>query len=175
MLLDTRRRTIPLRLIISLAIFAFKTAVVADHMATYGEPFFSREQRHAFARTLKIPGGVFMWFGALDHRNRGAFKTRYVVPQVAAKYDFRFYVFTYCVGHFVLQVVGTKWTTHDPKRRFPFPWIDQHPGDSTVSTPFWPIPIVDGMSFQWPPPDYLPDNRINALANRWGLLHSFEM
>ncbi|HEY1423963.1 MAG TPA: hypothetical protein VGF20_10955 [Candidatus Acidoferrum sp.] len=169
------KRTLPLRWIISLGLFAFKTAVVADHMAIRGTPFFTREQRHNFARTLQVPGGVFMWLATLEHQTHGAFKTRTVVPQTVFKDDFRLYVFTYAVGHFILQVVGAKWTTDDPKRYFRFPVIDQNPRDDFVSTSFWPIPISDPPRiFVWPPSSYLAESHINEFADRWAKLQLIE-
>lgn len=156
---------VPIRKSISLAIFAFKTAVVADHMGIH-PPFFTREQRHSFASTLSIPGGVFMWLGALEHRRSGAFKTRRVVPANSTKDDFLLYCFTYTVGHFVLQVVGIKWVTHSSER-MPFPIIEQNPHDKRFMTPFWP----NVASLRWPPDTCLPSDSIDELANRWGKLN----
>jgi hypothetical protein len=166
---DPAKRILQLRSIISLAVFGFKTAVVADHIGAQREPFFTREQRHAFARNLQLPGGLFMWLAAVETQTRGAFKTRYVVPEIVTEDDFRFYVFTYCVGHFALQVVGTKWTTDDPNRAYPFPVIEQNPSDSIVSTSFWPIQTQS--AFSWPPSAYLPEDSIDAFAGRWGTLN----
>jgi hypothetical protein len=165
----TDRKVLPLRSIISLAIFGFKTAVVANHMGLRDGPFFTREQRHTFAKTLQIPGGVFMWFAALKRQTHGAFKTRYVVPQ-SPEHNFRLYVFTYCVGHFALQVLGSQWTADEPGR-YLFPILEQDKGDNVVSTPFWPI--GSETVFSWPPPEYLPEDSINAFADRWGTLKLF--
>jgi hypothetical protein len=50
----------------SIARFAFKTAVVADHysLSDGQPPFFSTAARHAFRESLQIPGGVQMWISA---------------------------------------------------------------------------------------------------------------
>ena len=109
-----------------------------------------------------------MWFAALKRQTKGTFKTGYVVPAIPTEDDFRLYVFTYSVGHFALQVVGAKWTRDDPKR-LTFPFIEQHPRYSAVSTPFWPID--NKTTFAWPPPDYLPENSIDEFASRWGRLN----
>ena len=66
LIVDLGPRQLPIRWLISLALFGFKTAVISDHVSIRNAPFFSREQRHNFARTLQIPGGVYMWFGALS-------------------------------------------------------------------------------------------------------------
>ena len=45
----------------SIAVFAFKSVVVVDHMARGRMPFFSQFARYAFARTHTIPANVNMW------------------------------------------------------------------------------------------------------------------
>jgi len=166
---DTSSRKLPIRVLISMAVFGFKTAVVADHMTVRGTPFFSKEQRHKFAGTLEIPGGVFMWFGALGQNRKGAFKSRHVIPAIPSRDDFHLYAFTYAVGHFVLQVVGAKWTRDDPQRSLRFPFIEQNPSDERFMTAFWPI--GNWSSLTWPPPRYLTEDSIDGLANRWGKLN----
>lgn len=58
----------------AMAAWAFKTTILANHMNLHGEPFFSIEQRHTFARDLTIPPGVHVW---LARRDAGAFTATY--------------------------------------------------------------------------------------------------
>jgi len=169
LIVDLGPRQLPIRWLISLALFGFKTAVISDHVSIRNAPFFSREQRHNFARTLQIPGGVYMWFGALKHDRKGVFTSRHVIPAIPSQDHFRLYSFTYAAGHFVLQVVGAKWTSDDAKR-IPFPYIEQSPKDAVMMTAFWPIWIPQ-INISWPPSQYLTDDSVDALANRWGTLN----
>ena len=66
--------------IASLAVFAFKLAVVADHMHSRRAPFFRPSIRTAFHDSLRIPLGVQMWLSAYHSatpRNAGLFNTYY--------------------------------------------------------------------------------------------------
>jgi hypothetical protein len=54
----------------SVAIFAFKSAVIIDHMRRE-KPFFRRSIRHRFAQTLIIPDNIQMWLaGFFAHGER---------------------------------------------------------------------------------------------------------
>jgi hypothetical protein len=158
---DASPRVISIRKLISIAIFLFKTAVVADHMGTGGTPYFTVQERYTFRETLSIPAGVSMWIGALEDSARGTFTTAHVNPVAAGETDFGLFVFTYIVGHLVLQIVGAKWATHNPNRSY-FPPI-QRDEDSRFMSPFWPI----GGSIRWPPPQYMPVTLLSDLTNRW--------
>jgi len=59
----------------SLAIFAFKTAVVFDHVARNRPPFFSRSARRQFRRHLAVPPMVRMWMAASSGLRRGSVLT----------------------------------------------------------------------------------------------------
>jgi len=116
---DTSPRVLPIRTLISIGIFLFKTSVVADHVGTGGDPFFTIEERHGFRETLRVPPGLSMWIGALEESFRGTFKTLHVIPIAATENDFGLYVFTYVVGHLVLQLVGAKWAKLNPRMILP--------------------------------------------------------
>lgn len=95
LMLDLSPRKVPFAHLVSIGIFAFKSAVIGDFMGTGGTPIFTKEERYAFRERLEIPGGIYMWLGALPYNTRGTFKTRHVEPQASSKYDFGLYVFTY--------------------------------------------------------------------------------
>ncbi len=158
---DTSPRVLPIRVLISIAVFLLKTAVVADHMGTGGSPFFTIDERYTFRERQRIPVGVSMWIGALEDSFRGTFKTAHVLPLSSGVNDFGLYVFTYIVGHLVLKLVGAKWATYNPSRSF-LPPI-QLDSDATFMTQFWRI----GGSVKWPPPKYVPVCFLDNLTERW--------
>jgi hypothetical protein len=157
---DTSMRQVSIGTLISIAIFLFKTAVIADHMGTGGTPYFTLEERYRFRETLSIPFGLSMWIGALDHSYRGTFRTLHAVPIAVTENDFGVYVFTYIVGHVVLQLVGAKWASRNPRVILP---PKQRDTDSDYMTWFWPI----AGSVQWPPRLYVPVRFLNDLTDRW--------
>jgi hypothetical protein len=57
--------------LMSLALFGFKAAVLADHAFRKRRPFFKPSVREAFRNSLRIPPGVQMWLPSCDPR-RGA-------------------------------------------------------------------------------------------------------
>jgi hypothetical protein len=158
---DTSPEILPARVLISIAIFLLKTAVVADHMRTGGTPFFTAAERYTFRETQCIPLGVSMWIGALEDSFRGTFRTAHVVPVAASENDFGLYVFTFVVGHLALQLVGAKWATHNPNRNF-LPPI-QMESDASFFAQFWPL----GGAVKWPPQDFIPVRFLNDLTDRW--------
>jgi hypothetical protein len=164
---DVGARPLPIRLLISMALFAFKTGVVADHIKVEGTPFFTRDERYAFAQRLLIPNRVFMWFAALDSDRKGIFKTMYTETRRNSDADFEIYAFTYAAGHFVLQVCAVKWKRYNPLKHSKFPLIEQFPDDNDTITPFWPI--VGNCA--WPPAKYLTPTALDALASRWATLN----
>jgi hypothetical protein len=157
---DTSPRVLPIRLLISIGIFLLMKAVIGDHVGTGGGPFFTVEERYRFRETLCVPPGLSMWIGALEDSSRGTFKTLHVVPVSSTENDFGLYVFTFVVGHLVLQLVGAKWATHNSRA---IPPLKQRDGDSEYMTWFWPI----AGSVQWPPPKYVPVNLLDNLTDRW--------
>jgi hypothetical protein len=157
---DTSSRVLPIGVLVSIGIFLFMKAVIADHLGTGGDPFFTIEERHRFRETLCIPPGLSMWIGALEDGFRGTFKTLHVIPVAATENDFGLYVFTFVVGHLVLQLVGAKWATRNPRIILP---PKQRDSDSDYVTWFWPIVG----SVRWPPPKYIPVGFLDNLTDRW--------
>ena len=148
----------------SIALFAFKTAVICDHMRRiHPIRFFPRQVRHRFKATLEIPHNVRMWFAGFLRRADGACLTIY--HNLPEPDGLDLYVCTYCVGHFVFQVVAERnplsWHVSPADKRF-----------ENLAVPFWPR-IPDG--FVWPPKAVLMTARdFQDLANRWGRIHVFK-
>lgn len=93
----------------SIALYAFKTSVVANHADRGTEQFFSARLRHAFRTNYDIPKNVNIWIcGIKNHRGDVRIKTVYYSGQLSAAYRWKMYAFTFGIGHFVTQVVAVK-------------------------------------------------------------------
>lgn len=92
----------------SIAVFAFKTAVVLDHLVRNRTPFFDIAARHEFRNSLTIPAGVGVFIAASALSGRGEANTLYFESNLSAPRFFHAYVLTYCVEHVVIQVAACK-------------------------------------------------------------------
>jgi hypothetical protein len=149
----------------SLAAFAFKCAVVADHTSPNGTPFFSPHIRHKFRECGEIPAGVRMWIAAFQGISRTScrFNSYYSKPNAAYMGEFDFFVFTYAAGHLALQVVAPRWKRlHLHRRRLPRVIADSLWDATTVE--FWPTP---GLPLSWPPSRCLDDGSFRAFTDRF--------
>jgi hypothetical protein len=140
-----------------IAVFAFKTAVVAEHMNRNRRPFYSREVRHDFAKTLNIPSNTQMWMAGFLPLGSGHIHSCYHEGKVDSQNRIEMHVCTYTVGHLTFQVVSARCTT--PLIFRPMSGFDH------VAAPFWPVMAV---SIQWPPSDVLRTKEDwEAFSNRW--------
>ncbi|MGB8523552.1 MAG: hypothetical protein WCD43_11345 [Candidatus Acidiferrales bacterium] len=142
----------------SIALFAFKTAVIFDHLARKREPFFLASSRHAFRESLTIPSNVQMWMAGFRPPGKGKAQTVYHTGNVPGKNSIEIYACTYAVGHLVIQIVGcnaSEVSSIQPRlARF-----------ETLSVPFWPS-LPDG--FIWPAGDVLRTvDDLDAFSMRW--------
>lgn len=141
----------------SLAVFAFKTAVIFDHIQRNRPPFFLSSSRHRFAKSLVIPFGVSMWLSGFLPFGHGDVSTTYHEGQLSPTNRLKLYVCTYSVGHLALQVVAQRqqgFTPFLPQRGFAY-----------LAIPFWPK-LRAGAS--WPPHDVLRTRSdFEGLATRW--------
>ena len=92
----------------SIALFAFKTAVVLDHLMRDREPFFDGAARHEFRKSLTIPAGVGVFIAASALSGRGEANTLYFESNLPAPRFFHAYVLTYSIEHVVVQVAACK-------------------------------------------------------------------
>lgn len=141
----------------SIALFAFKTAIVFDYMQRNKAPFFARSVRHQFRESLTIPSTVRMWMAGFVPNRKGHVLTLYHAGEIPSADRFELYVCTYCVGHFVFQVVAVR-----PQLLADlFP----RPGYEGLAVPFFPVFPHDA---SWPPPDLLQTAReFDGFASRW--------
>ncbi len=149
----------------SLAIFAFKTAVVFDHVSRNRPPFFSREVRHRFRETLAIPTTtVAMWMAASIAPRNGEVLTCYTKGNLTPKSDIETYVCTYAIGRLVFQVVGVVLPSKQGLKFGPAAEFE------SLSVPFWPLQWLP-VGLCWPPFDVLRTNRdFKDYAVRWKTL-----
>lgn len=147
----------------SLAIFAFKTAVVFDHIARNRPPFFPRSARRRFRRHLAIPPMVRMWMAASSGLRRGSVLTGYFEGQLTPAHRSEMYACTYSVGNLVFQVVA--------QREHGFVGsISPIAGFERLSVPFWPLRFLP-KNLQWPVGDVLrSDKAFEEYATRWKTL-----
>jgi hypothetical protein len=142
----------------SIALFAFKTAVVLDQLARDREPFFERSVRHEFRKSLTIPTNVRMWLAGFLPSGSGEICPAYHEGQLSPEKRIEMYVCTYTVERIVIQVVAYKqWGLRG------FGGVE--PNSNFSAIPLWPD-IPDG--FVWPPADILRTVAdLNAFTDRW--------
>jgi len=142
----------------AIARFAFKTAVVVDHMKRDGELFFSRTVRHHFRHTLKIPRFVQMWLCGYLRMGSGNLLPWWYEDALPDGGHLKLYTCTYLVGHFAFQVVSGDFVnvpSFRPNETF------EH-----LTIPFWP---TLGSGEKWPPADVLRTKaQFERFAGRWG-------
>lgn len=78
----------------SIALFAFKTAVVFDYMQRNRMPFFARSVRNQFRESLTVPPTVRMWMAGFVPNGRGRVLTLYHAGELPSANRFELYVCT---------------------------------------------------------------------------------
>ena len=141
----------------SLALFAFKSGVIFDHIRRDRPPFFDRNSRHAFRESLTIPERVNMWMAGFAPMGRGEVFSMYHTGTMPNGAGLEMYVCTYSIGHFVFQVGAVR---NDVQTFSP-----QSEGFDYLSVPFWPR-LPDKLL--WPLGDVLRSaDQLQAFAERW--------
>jgi hypothetical protein len=145
----------------SIALFAFKTAVIFDCIRRNHPSFFLRSVRHGFKDSLTIPISVNMWMAHFALRGKGGVVTWYHEGQVAPTGRFELYSCTYSIEHFVFQVVAEKPLTlanFIPLR-----------GYEELSVKFWPH-VAEGV--MWPPSHVMQTSKeVYDFSRRWRVLN----
>lgn len=142
----------------SIALFAFKTAVVFDHLVRNRQPFFERSARHEFRNSLTIPSNVSIWLAGFGPAGKGNAHTCYHTGILPNTNEITMYVCTYAVGHVVLQIVGC----NAPVVRQIATKTTQFDG---LSVPLWPeLPA----GFVWPAGEVLQTvDDFDSFSMRW--------
>jgi hypothetical protein len=165
MILATAPVTLTRAQIISISAFAFKCAVIGDHMNRKRLPFFSPESRRRFACSLTIPPAIYVWIGCIsgDDPIHGLFKVQYGITPPRTPNGFRLYTFTWGIGRFFVQLLAWHWM-RGRLRRTLVPSITQNEFWNPYSIPIWPNPPL---SVQWPPAGHLNNHQMTTFSNRW--------
>ena len=154
--------------ITSLATYAFKCAVVANHMSfESSQPFFPSRVRYRFRETLQIPDGVFMWLAHFRGRAKysGRFSALYGNPKLEQFRHLGFYIFTFVAGRLAFQVFACRWAKlHRAEKRFPGVVHPDRELWDGAAVQFWPR---DGFPVVWPPKLYLGDDTLDQFRDRW--------
>jgi hypothetical protein len=141
----------------SIALFAFKTAVIFDHVARKRPHFFDRSSRHEFRTSLTIPRNVAMWLTRYGPSRRGEANTAYHEGTVGPERSIEMYVCTYSVQSLVVQIVSYKKSgvrNFTPKNEF-------------QAIPSWPELIPAG-GIAWPLSFSLNSiSEFDAFCDRW--------
>jgi hypothetical protein len=141
-----------------IALFAFKTCVIIEHMRR-DRPFrfFPRLARHRFREFLEIPPNVRMWMAGFLPHGGGRCVTFYYDTPVIGLLPIEFYVCNFGIGHFMFQVIA--------ESKPPFLAIGPIRGYEQLAVPFWPR-IPSG--FMWPPESILKTPRdFLEFSMRW--------
>ncbi len=144
----------------SIALFAFKTTVVIEHLnRRRAGHFFPREVRHRFRQTLDIPPNINMCMAGYLPPGQGRCTTVY--HALPGSGSLELYVCTYAIGRFVFQVAALR----KPSSLALSPVA----GFEHLAIPFWPrIPT----GFVWPPEAVLNTVKdYDSFAVRWSTLN----
>jgi hypothetical protein len=139
-----------------IALFAFKTAVIANHMLPENEEFFELSQRYAFRESLVLPPKVAMWFVGLEPGIAGGLRTHNVTFTDKNNAVLILNVCTYSVGQFGFQVVSAKTDTLAEVESLPTP--------SDLTVLFHPV-LTERVS--WPRKVVLGRAAFDGFHARW--------
>jgi len=145
----------------SIALFAFKTTVVIEHLNRRRTGrFFPREVRHRFRQTRNIPPNINMWMAGYLPPGQGRCTTIY--HELPDPGTLELYVCTYAIGRFVFQVVAERKPSSFA--------LSPVAGFEHLAVPFYPR-IPDG--FVWPPEAVLKTVKdYDFFAVRWSRLNA---
>jgi len=141
----------------SIALFAFKTIAILEHLnRTRTSRFFPRDVRYRFRETLEIPPSINIWMAGYLPLGQGRCTTIY--HELPYPRSLELYVCTYAIGHFVFQVVAER--KPSSLALSPIPRFER------LAVPFYPR--IDA-GFVWPPEVALKTVKdFDVFAARWG-------
>jgi len=149
-----------------LSAFTFMKAVVAD-CVTQGdndELFFSTAARENIRKSRSAPPTAQMWISSFYGKRRygGRFISGLLVPGPGPLFGLEFFIFTYVVGHLVLQLLGVRWK--DVRLRWqPLPVLKPDAYWNTAVSRFCPN---DGFPVKWPL-KHLGDDALKTFTDRF--------
>jgi hypothetical protein len=128
-----------------IALFAFKTAVIANHMLPESEEFFEIAERYAFRESHRIPPTVAMWLFGCEANIAGALRNHNVTFSDEHGAALTLNVCTFSVGQFGFQLVSGKTDSVPEVQSISMPRglvVRFHPTLSERSS--WPRSVVLG-------------------------------
>ena len=148
----------------ALSCFAFKGAVVCDHLEIgRRKPFYSPSARNRFKLSLDIPPGIQIWLSTLNTRVlRVLWRTDYYEPPPGPMRGLEIYVLTYIVGYVVIQVSSVRAVNRVKHKRMGR--LIQDPAMKDICYQIWPSL---GTVINWPTPGHLRDDMIEEFCGRW--------
>jgi hypothetical protein len=157
--------TLSPRELAAIAAFAFKTAVVFDHMQRDRKPFFSPSVRVRFSQSLEIPSNAQMWLSSFcsSFRQDGILCSFYYESKEGMMRGCELYVLTFGLRFFIVQALFRRWK-EACERALPTPSLRRNGEWGPVAKYFWPC---DGSPVDWPAPCYLDDDTIQAFCDRF--------
>jgi hypothetical protein len=165
MILDGSQRVLSATDLGAVAVFAFKTAVVVDHMNPLRRSnFFTAMDTQKFKDNLTLPSWIQMWLAAFRSGfSPSAFMVSdYRKGRSASTRGYEIFFLTYAIGHFAFQVAAFR-RTAVVRGPYSNPSLVQHPQWGSFALEFWPI---TGRSITWPPPEFLGDETIKEFSDR---------
>ncbi len=143
----------------SIALFAFKTAVVVDHMGR-DKPFYPVSARREFAKALTISRNVNVWLAGIFPTGSGRVNSLYPEIYLDPPRYLKLNVCTFGVGHLVFQIVGAQYIE--------IPDFAPMPGFENLAVPIWP-PVQQNIP--WPLPTALGSRSdFEKFSERWGAI-----
>jgi hypothetical protein len=138
----------------SIALFAFKTAVVFDHLMRRPKRFFDFSARSEFRNSLTIPPGVGVFIAAIASRGFGEANTLYRELDLPSPRFFEAYVLTYSIERVAIQVAACKTSG-----------ISAAKVKNYFAVPIWPKAPED---FTWPPRRAISTTaEFDEFSDRW--------
>jgi hypothetical protein len=154
--------------IVTLAAYGFMKGVVVDYSITLDghRPFFKPSARYRFKEELTIPEGTQIWLG--HHKQRGHLTSGHAWSHTLQLYSgivkgFNFYVFTYMVGHLVIQVSVPQWGKRSARPADGYPVLEEAPGWRAYTVAIWP----DVSFAHWPPQQEMDRQRLETFRYRF--------
>jgi hypothetical protein len=151
----------------TIAAFAFKTLVIANHKNLTTVPYFTAAQRYSFRRKLIIPNGVQVWMATrkvISGKYYGFWKSINGGSDQESPLGFTNYVCTWNFQNIILQVSGIKWKDKRRRRTVPMPSLKQPQYWDDAAIQIWPL---IGGNVEWPPRAFLGDETLIPFRDRF--------
>ena len=142
----------------SIALFAFKNAVIFDYLVKDQPPFFDKAARHEFGRSLTIPPNVGVFIANSSLAGRGEVNTLYFESDLPAPDFLHAYILTYSIERVVLQVAACKVSSR----------IRRASVENKFGVPIWPK-VPEG--FHWPAARTISTpEEFDGFSDRWSTI-----